>query len=107
MTRPTLNLRLRPGDRDRWGEALHDGETLSDYLRAAADQLARQRAETNGGSAEPDVEQAVEVVVRHLAEHGHEALARAVAVVTDPDPPTQAEIAEIGRLALGLLRPAS
>lgn len=44
---------------------------------------------------ESEVEQAVEVVIRYLVAHGHEALAAAVAQATDPRSPE--EIAAIVR----------
>jgi len=44
MTRSlSILLRLSPEDMRRWRAALRDGETMSSYLREAADRLARER----------------------------------------------------------------
>ena len=48
--------------------------------------------------------QAVEHVVDALSERGHEDLAQAVAVALDPDPPTEAERAEIALAVRQMLR---
>lgn len=92
-----ISIYLSDAERARWDTARGD-TSLSEYVRAAGDHYA-------GVLAEGDpVEVAVEIVVRHLAERGHSLLARAIAVVTDPDPPTQDELTEIGRLARQMLR---
>jgi len=61
-----LHLRTADVERARWKAALAEGETLSDYLRAGAEALALSRA---GSPPAPDIEQAVEIVVRYLLEH--------------------------------------